>query len=59
MDLTWTGAMANGVRVYSPADYQNGFFLMLGCVALSIITSAFLYETHCRNITLAAEQGSS
>ena len=54
-----TRAMANGVRVYSAADYQNGFFLMLGCVALSIITSAFLYETHCRNITLVAKHGSS
>ncbi|MDS4026719.1 MAG: MFS transporter [Candidatus Contendobacter sp.] len=58
MDLTWSGAMANGVRVYGAADYQNGFYLMLGCVVLSSIASAFLYETRCRNITLEGTQGS-
>lgn len=58
MDLTWSGTMTNGVRVYSVADYQNGFFLILGCVALSIITSIFLYETRCHNTTLEAARGS-
>ena len=52
MDLGWSGQLVNGVRVYSAADYQSGFFLMLGCVALAIIASAFLHETRCRNITL-------
>lgn len=52
MDLTWDGSMANGVRLYGSADYQAGFFLMLGCVALSIVTSTFFHETRCRNITV-------
>ncbi|MCC9000501.1 MAG: MFS transporter, partial [Candidatus Contendobacter sp.] len=52
LDLSWSGAMANGVRVYGPADYQAGFFLMLSGVVLSIAASAFFHETRCRNITL-------
>lgn len=52
MDLSWEGVMTNGVRVYSAADYQTGFFLMLGCVALAIVASTFFHETRCRNIAL-------
>jgi sugar phosphate permease len=52
MDLSWDGAMTNGVRVYSAANYQIGFFLMLGCVALAIAASTFFHETRCRNIAL-------
>ncbi|MDG4606122.1 MAG: MFS transporter [Candidatus Contendobacter sp.] len=52
MDLSWNGAMANGVRVYGFADYRAGFFLTLGGVALAIVASTFLHETRCRNITL-------
>ncbi|MDS4029152.1 MAG: MFS transporter [Candidatus Contendobacter sp.] len=53
MDLTWSGTLVNGVRVYGSADYRTGFFLMLGCVALAIGASLFFHETRCRNITLA------
>jgi sugar phosphate permease len=52
MDLTWSGTLANGVRVYGFADYRTGFFLILGCVALAIGASTFFHETRCRNITL-------
>ena len=52
MDLTWDGTLINGVRVYARADYQTGFQLMLGCVALAIATALFFHETRCRNITL-------
>ncbi len=52
MDLSWEGAMTNGVRVYSAADYHTGFFLMLGCVVLAIVASTFFHETRCRNIAL-------
>jgi MFS family permease len=52
MDLRWSGAMANGARVYGAGDYQTGFFLMLGCVALAVVASTFFHETRCRNITL-------
>lgn len=52
MDLSWNGAMTNGVRVYSTADYHTGFFLILGCVVLAIVASTFFHETRCRNIAL-------
>ncbi len=52
LDLRWGGQLVNGVRVYSAADYQAGFFLMLGCVTIAIVASAFLHETRCRNLTL-------
>jgi MFS family permease len=52
MDLSWSGTLTNGVRVYGSADYQAGFFLMLGCVALAIVASTFFHETRCHNITL-------
>lgn len=52
MDWTWNGAMVNGARAYSAADYQNGFFLMLGCVVLAIVASLFFHETRCRNTAI-------
>lgn len=52
MDSTWSGAIANGVRVYGAAGYQAGFGLMLGGVALAIVASTFVHETRCRNLTL-------
>lgn len=52
VDLGWNGVMVNGVRVYGSADYHAGFFLMLGCVVLAIVASAFFHETRCRNIAL-------
>lgn len=53
MDLGWSGTLRDGVRVYGPADYQAGFFLMLGCVVVAIVASTFFHETRCRNIALA------
>jgi sugar phosphate permease len=52
MDASWSGAMANGVRVYGAADYRAGFILMLGGVALAVVASTFFHETHRRNLTL-------
>ena len=52
MDQRWDGALVNGVRVYTAADYRAGFWLILGCVALAIIASTFIHETRCHNITL-------
>jgi len=52
LDSTWSGAIANGVRVYGAADYRAGFGLMLGGVALAILASVFVHETRCRNLTL-------
>ncbi len=35
----------------SSADYQAGFALLFGCVALAIVASTFFHET-CRNIAI-------
>ncbi|MBK8181609.1 MAG: MFS transporter [Candidatus Competibacteraceae bacterium] len=53
IDLAWSGAMANGVRVYGSADYRTAFFLMLGGALLALVASCFIHETRCRNITLS------
>ena len=38
-DLTWDGTLQEGVRVYSYADYQNGFVLMLVFAVLGLLAS--------------------
>ena len=54
LDLNWGGQLVNGVRVYSAADYQAGFLLMLGFVMIAIVASTFMHETRCRNLTLGS-----
>ena len=54
IDLNWDGQLINGVRVYSAADYQAGFLLMLGFVMIAIVASTFMHETRCRNLTLGS-----
>lgn len=48
LDQRWTGALENGVRIYDFEAYRAGFSLMLGWLALSLLTLVFLRETHCR-----------
>ena len=50
MDSTWSGAVANGVRVYGAADYRAGFDPMLAGAALAVLASLFFRETRCRNL---------
>ncbi|ADC63785.1 MFS transporter [Allochromatium vinosum] len=54
MDLTWDGALADGVRVYALADYRNGLWLSAGFAGVGLIAALFVRETRCRNITLSA-----
>ncbi len=50
MDLSWNGAMRDGVRLYAPADFKLGF-LLLAAVAWFGVTAAWrIRETRCRNI---------
>ena len=48
-DLTWDGNMANGVRIYSAADYQNGFIAMVLFSILALAAAFRVRETYCRN----------
>jgi sugar phosphate permease len=52
MDLTWNGALVDGVRVYALADYRNGLWLSAGFAGIGLIAAFFVRETGCRNITL-------
>jgi len=45
LDSRWTGAMANGARVYDLQAYQRGFALMLAWVAVALAALAFVRES--------------
>jgi predicted MFS family arabinose efflux permease len=48
LDRRWEGAVHGGVRLYSLAAYQTGFWLMMGWIALSLVLLLFTRETRCR-----------
>ncbi len=50
MDLSWNGAMADGVRLYAPTDFRFGFMLMAGVAWFGAISAWRIRETRCRNI---------
>jgi sugar phosphate permease len=50
MDQRWSGAMANGVRLYAPEDYRWGLLLIAIAAWLGAIAAWFIRETHCRNV---------
>lgn len=49
-DLSWDGKIVGTVRVYTAADYHNGFILMLGFGIIAILGALRIRETRCRNI---------
>lgn len=53
MDLTWDGTVQAGVPRYRAEDYANGLWLCVGMAVASLIASARVRETHCRNVTLS------
>ena len=50
LDLTWDGALREGVRVYSAMDYRNGLWLSLGMSVISLIAASRVRETYCRHL---------
>ena len=50
LDLDWNGALQDGARVYSEANYSSAFFSLLVVNLTALIASLFLRETHCRQI---------
>jgi sugar phosphate permease len=50
MDQRWSGAMANGVRLYTPEDYRWGLLLIAGASWLGAAAAWHIRETRCRNI---------
>lgn len=51
LDMKWTGAMVEGVRVYSPDAYQFALSVMPVGLVLAIIISLFIRETHAKIMT--------
>jgi sugar phosphate permease len=49
-DLTWTGTIENGVRIYTSTDYYHGFIAILVFALIALVACIKIKETHCRNI---------
>ncbi len=50
MDRAWTGAMAEGARLYPPEAYATGLTLLAAAAACGAAATFFVRETGCRNI---------
>jgi MFS family permease len=50
LDRRWDGAVREGVRVYSLAAYQAGFWLIMGWILLSLVLLFFARETRCHQM---------
>jgi predicted MFS family arabinose efflux permease len=50
MDRRWSGAMADGVRLYAPEDYRWGLLLLAIAAWFGAAAAWRIRETHCRNI---------
>ncbi len=46
LDMRWTGTMTEGIRIYSPEAYQFALSIMPIGIALAIVISFFIRETH-------------
>ncbi len=51
LDLTWDGALVDGLRQYDGSDYRNGLWLSFGFSVLAVLAALRVRETHCRNIS--------
>jgi hypothetical protein len=48
LDRRWTGAFANGVRVYSAGAFGTAFAMIVAWSVLSCLLIALTRETRCR-----------
>lgn len=48
LDLGWDGRMNNGVRIFSPGEFETAFLSLLAIGFLSLISAFLVRETHCR-----------
>ncbi|OQA33033.1 MAG: putative sulfoacetate transporter SauU [Betaproteobacteria bacterium ADurb.Bin341] len=48
MDYGWDGAVVDGVRAYSAANYQVGFGILVVALALGLVFAYRVRETFCR-----------
>ncbi len=50
MDLGWDGRMADGVRLYSPANHRLGAAIFFGVALAGFLGALFVRETRCRHV---------
>ncbi len=50
LDWRWSGAMVNGIRQYSGADYRIALSVLPICLLLGIVMVYFVKETHCKTL---------
>jgi hypothetical protein len=50
MDRRWSGAMAEGVRLYALDDYRWGLALLAAAAWFGALAAWRIRETHCRNV---------
>ncbi len=50
LDLNWTGAIENGVRIYDAETYRLGFTAIPVLLLAGLVAVRFIPETHCRQI---------
>ncbi len=50
LDLSWTGTMASGVRVYDAAGYRFAFVVLIAGSIIGFICTLLIRETHCRQV---------
>ncbi|MBK5965814.1 MFS transporter [Thiocystis minor] len=55
LDLTWDGALVDGVRQYALSDYRHGLWLSSGFALLGLAAALFVRETRCRHQASASE----
>jgi len=48
LDLHWTGALENGVRVYGLEAYRSGLLLIVAWLVLAVAAAAFTRDSRCR-----------
>jgi MFS family permease len=48
LDKEWSGATANGVRVYGIPAFQTAFLMMIGWSALACVLLSLTKETYCK-----------
>lgn len=53
LDQHWNGTFANGIRIYSHADFQWGFSVMALAAWIGMLATWTLRETRCRNVWVA------
>jgi len=53
LDLLWDGALQDGVRVYTAADFRQAFLLYPACTAIAFAMCFLARESHNRQLVHA------